>query len=197
MALLLAAITDYCMSQRDEYSLQSVTKILDSPAAFVADFNGASAAVAEFPVEFQQPSALDINGIETKGTFTARSSGSYGVKYVAIHGVLNHPINCELKGYRILTGAFAGILKMQRHFMCLKSNTICAGEVAETGYKHIFGGISSVRSGPIPPGTPGEVDIITCTDIASGENQRFRSDPVPWDGEAFGITPDEDYYIYY
>jgi hypothetical protein len=61
----------------------------------------------------------------------------------------------------------------------------------------MFGGVSSVSSGPIPPGTPGEVDIITCIDLTSKEKQQFRSDPVPWDGDAFGYTPDEAYYVYY
>jgi hypothetical protein len=79
------------------------------PSTLVADFNGATAEVVVFPAELQKPSGLDLYGFEIKGTFTARSSGSYGVKYIAIHGVLNHPIQCELRGYRVLTREFAGI----------------------------------------------------------------------------------------
>jgi hypothetical protein len=88
-------------------SLLQVVQMLEEP---VHDFNGATAVVAEFPEEFYQPSVLDLQGIETKGSFTARSSGRYAVKYVSIHGDLNHPIQCELIGYRILTGAFAGTM---------------------------------------------------------------------------------------
>jgi hypothetical protein len=82
-----------------------VVQILEDP---VYDFNGATAVVAKFPDEFYQPSALDLQGIETKGSFTARSSGQSAVKYVSVHGILNHPIQCDITGYRILTGAFAG-----------------------------------------------------------------------------------------
>ena len=91
-----------------EYSLEQAVQILEKP---VYDFNGASAIVAEFPEEFFQPSALDLYGTETKGSITARRSGRFAVKYVSIHGILNHPIQCELTGYRILTGAFAGTMR--------------------------------------------------------------------------------------
>jgi hypothetical protein len=92
---------------RRKYSLEQVVEILDKP---VYDFNGAEAVVAEFPDEFYQPSALDLQGTETKGSITARRSGQFAVKYVSIHGILNHPIQCELTGYRILSGPFAGTL---------------------------------------------------------------------------------------
>jgi hypothetical protein len=92
-----------------ESSLEQVMPILEKP---VYDFNGAQAVVAEFPDEFYQPSALDLQGTETKGTMTARRSGRFAVKYISIHGILNHPVQCELTGYRILTGAFAGTMQL-------------------------------------------------------------------------------------
>ncbi len=64
-----------------------------------------------------------------------------------------------------------------------------------TGYKHLFGGVTSVSSGPIPAGAPGDIDLITCRDLTTKEVQRFRSNPAPYEYyDAFGRTPYWDYY---
>jgi hypothetical protein len=53
-----------------------------------------------------------------------------------------------------------------------------------------------VNSGPIPPGAPGDIDLITCRDLTTNEVQKFRSNPAPFEDydEAFTRTPTWDYY---
>jgi hypothetical protein len=66
--------------------------------------------------------------------------------------------------------------------------------VVATGYTHLFGGVTSVNSGAIPPGAPGDIDIITCRDLRTKEVRRFRSNPAPFeDYEAFIRTGNWDY----
>ena len=115
MAFALLSMYGIILMRTQTSSLQQVVQNLESQDPNVFDFNGATAYSAELPEEFRNPSALDLYGIEIKGSFTARSTGGYGVKYITIIGTLSHTIQCELRGYRILTGMYAGLL----HY-CLK-----------------------------------------------------------------------------
>ena len=123
------------------------------------DFNGQDAVVARHAFMGFAPTDLEERGGESRGSFTVVSKRSgfddEGEVQLAIYGPAGSPFSCTLRGYRKLSGDFAG-------------NSVA------TGFAETYDGEGVATTGPISPGVANEYDILTCRDLADGEVQHFR-----------------------
>jgi hypothetical protein len=140
----------------------------DVPATVLAkpagphDWDGVEAVPARIPDIGFGPSLLDSDGVEQRGSFTARKSSPYGGLLLRVYGKINHDIVCTLRGYRRINSDGQELSK----------------ETVFTGYKREWEGKTTIMSGVIPP-SQDNFDLVTCRDKDTGEVQHFRMNPRP------------------
>jgi len=141
----------------------AIAPLDDVPATVLApaddhirDFNGARAVIARLPRLGEAPTDLTEHGKEVRGSFAVRVFHAFGQPEVEVTRMPSGPVGpfvCDYRGYRKLTGDFAG-------------------NVVQTGFHKEYRSVSGrILTGMevSPSGDPTVFDVATCRDQYTGE----------------------------